>query len=133
MFALESLASQGETYANSERVKRACQFFLDRQADDGGWGESYKSCETSTWCQHPDGSQVVQTAWVSHLVFWKECPVWTLISKFLSRPSSLSSKPNSRTKNRSRELFDFSCNDSRPMASGCRKALREFSTKAGEF
>lgn len=64
-FALESLKSQGETYENSERVRRACQFFLDRQEEDGGWGESYKSCETVTWCRHPDGSQVVQTAWVS--------------------------------------------------------------------
>lgn len=42
MFALESLASIGETYENSERVKRACQFFLDRQMEDGGWGESYR-------------------------------------------------------------------------------------------
>lgn len=64
MFALESLATQGETYNNSERVKRACQFFLDRQNVDGGWGESYKSCETGSWCQHPNGSQVVNTAWV---------------------------------------------------------------------
>ena len=64
MFALESLATQDETYANSERVQRACQFFLDRQNEDGGWGESYKSCETGKWCQHPDGSQVVNTAWV---------------------------------------------------------------------
>ncbi|KAK4501797.1 hypothetical protein PRZ48_007606 [Zasmidium cellare] len=64
MFALESLATQGETHENSERVRRACRFFLDRQNQDGGWGESYKSCETSVWCPHPDGSQVVQTAWV---------------------------------------------------------------------
>ena len=64
MFAIECLASQGETYANSESVKHACKFFIDRQNEDGGWGESYKSCERSEWCQHPDGSQVVQTAWV---------------------------------------------------------------------
>lgn len=64
MFALESLATQGETYEKSERVRRACHFFLDRANEDGGWGESYKSCETSTWSPHPDGSQVVQTAWV---------------------------------------------------------------------
>jgi len=64
MFALESLATQGETHANSERVRRACKFFLDKQDEDGGWGESYKSCETGKWCQHPGGSQVVQTAWV---------------------------------------------------------------------
>ncbi|KAI6920009.1 oxidosqualene-lanosterol cyclase [Hortaea werneckii] len=64
MFALESLKTQGESYSNSERVRRACQFFLDKQNEDGGWGESYKSCETGKWCQHPEGSQVVQTAWV---------------------------------------------------------------------
>ena len=74
MFALESLATQGETHENSERVRRACRFFLDRQNQDGGWGESYKSCETSVWCPHPDGSQVVQTAWVS-VCSWARCVV----------------------------------------------------------
>jgi lanosterol synthase len=63
MFAMESLKSVGETYENSERVRRACKFFLDRQMEDGGWGETYKSCETGTYCQH-EKSQVVQTAWV---------------------------------------------------------------------
>ena len=65
MFALESLAAVGETYTNSERVRRACKFFLDRQRADGGWGESYKSCETGEWIEHEGASQVVQTAWVS--------------------------------------------------------------------
>jgi lanosterol synthase len=63
MFALESLKTVGETYENSERVRRACQFFLDHQMEDGGWGETYRSCETGVWHQHPE-SQVVQTAWV---------------------------------------------------------------------
>ncbi|KAI9758676.1 MAG: hypothetical protein M4579_002924 [Chaenotheca gracillima] len=63
MFALESLASVGEVYSNSERVRRGCQFFLDKQMQDGGWGESYKSCETGMYTPHPQGSQVVQTAW----------------------------------------------------------------------
>ena len=62
MFALESLASVGETYVNSERVRKACKFFLDRQREDGGWGESYRSCEDGEWREHPDGSQVVNTA-----------------------------------------------------------------------
>ncbi|KAH8731824.1 lanosterol synthase [Phaeosphaeriaceae sp. PMI808] len=63
MFALESLACAGETYASSERVRRACTFFTERQMDDGGWGETYKSCEDGVWSQHAQ-SQVVQTAWV---------------------------------------------------------------------
>jgi lanosterol synthase len=63
MFALESLACAGETHANSSRVRRACKFFLDKQMEDGGWGETYRSCETGVWCNHAQ-SQVVQTAWV---------------------------------------------------------------------
>lgn len=73
MFALESLATQGEKYANSERVQRACTFFLDRQNEDGGWGESYKSCESGIWHQHPDGSQVVNTAWVRRHQYFFGC------------------------------------------------------------
>lgn len=42
MFALESLASIGETYENSEYSKRGCQFLLSKQREDGGWSESYK-------------------------------------------------------------------------------------------
>lgn len=64
MFALESLAAVGETYANSEKVRKACHFFIEKQNSDGGWGESYKSCADGVWRDHPDGSQVVQTAWV---------------------------------------------------------------------
>ena len=63
MFALESLASVGEKFNNSARVRKACKFFLDRQMADGGWGETYRSCETGVYCQH-EQSQVVQTAWV---------------------------------------------------------------------
>ncbi|KAI9707584.1 MAG: Lanosterol synthase (Oxidosqualene--lanosterol cyclase) [Candelina mexicana] len=62
MFAVESLASAGETYDNSDRMRRACHFFLQKQMDDGGWGESYKSCETGVYTHHAR-SQVVQTAW----------------------------------------------------------------------
>lgn len=42
MFALESLHLAGETYENSASVRKACEFLLARQMDDGGWGESYK-------------------------------------------------------------------------------------------
>ncbi|KAL8949507.1 MAG: hypothetical protein Q9222_004384 [Ikaeria aurantiellina] len=63
MFALESLASVGRYYRNDRNVARACQFFLDRQMVDGGWGESYKSCTLGVYTQHAK-SQVVQTCWV---------------------------------------------------------------------
>ncbi|GAA5933642.1 lanosterol synthase ERG7 [Sporobolomyces koalae] len=62
MFSIESLALAGETYDNSESVKKACQFLLEKQMDDGGWGESYKSCETEQYV-HNEKSQVTNTAW----------------------------------------------------------------------
>ncbi|KAL9109069.1 MAG: hypothetical protein Q9187_008212 [Circinaria calcarea] len=62
MFALESLASVGEKYENSSRVRKACDFFLAKQKEDGGWGENYKSCETGEYVHHAK-SQVVQTCW----------------------------------------------------------------------
>jgi squalene cyclase len=34
-----------------------------KQCDDGGWGESHESCLQRRYVQHPDGGQVVMTAW----------------------------------------------------------------------
>lgn len=62
MFATESLRSVGETYENSSTVKKACEFLLEKQMEDGGWGESYKSSETQAYTHH-ESSQVVNTAW----------------------------------------------------------------------
>jgi lanosterol synthase len=42
MFALESLASLGETYETSSSSKRGCDFLVSKQREDGGWSESYK-------------------------------------------------------------------------------------------
>ncbi|KAI9731939.1 MAG: Lanosterol synthase (Oxidosqualene--lanosterol cyclase) [Cirrosporium novae-zelandiae] len=83
MFALESLASIGETYPNSERVRRGCQFFLDRQMPDGGWGESYRSCETGVYTPH-EKSQVVQTAWVCIALMEAEYPKKEPLEKALT-------------------------------------------------
>ena len=73
MFALESLASVGEMYENSPRVRKACEFFLEKQKEDGGWGESYKSCSTGAYTQHAN-SQVVQTCWALIGLMHAECP-----------------------------------------------------------
>ena len=62
MFAAESLASVGETYSNSVSLKKACEFLLSKQMPDGGWGESYHSCETCEYVQHAS-SQIVNTCW----------------------------------------------------------------------
>ncbi|ODQ50878.1 terpene synthase [Saitoella complicata NRRL Y-17804] len=73
MFATESLASVGLKYENSETQRKACEFLLDRQMDDGGWGETYKSCEMGVYSQH-EKSQVVQTAWALLALMQAGCP-----------------------------------------------------------
>lgn len=42
MFALESFSLVGETYSTSPAARKACEFLVNKQRDDGGWGESYK-------------------------------------------------------------------------------------------
>ncbi|KAI8907346.1 terpenoid cyclases/protein prenyltransferase alpha-alpha toroid [Gorgonomyces haynaldii] len=61
-FAVESLVHAGEIYKTSPQLQKACEFLASKQMSDGGWGESYKACETGVWVNH-EQSQVVQTAW----------------------------------------------------------------------
>lgn len=42
MFGLESLASVGEDYSTSDTARRACDYLLTKQREDGGWSESYR-------------------------------------------------------------------------------------------
>ncbi|QLQ80935.1 hypothetical protein HG537_0E02900 [Torulaspora globosa] len=63
MFAMEALHSVGEDYSNSEYVRNGCDFLVNRQLPDGGWGESMKSSELHTYVDSVE-SLVVQTAWV---------------------------------------------------------------------
>ncbi|EEB05605.1 lanosterol synthase Erg7 [Schizosaccharomyces japonicus yFS275] len=62
MFATESLAIVGRTYANNEHQKRACEFLLSKQREDGGWSESYIGCATGVYTEWRDTSLVVQTS-----------------------------------------------------------------------
>ncbi|KAK2465673.1 hypothetical protein APHAL10511_002217 [Amanita phalloides] len=72
-FALESLSLVGETYDTSEYSRRACEFLLEKQRADGGWGESYKSCEQSKWIEH-ENTQVVQTCWATMALMYARYP-----------------------------------------------------------
>ncbi|KAF8801318.1 terpene synthase [Phlegmacium glaucopus] len=72
-FALESLSLVGETYETSPHSRRACDFLLKKQRADGGWGESYKSCELSAWVEH-ENTQVVQTCWAVMSLMYAKYP-----------------------------------------------------------
>ncbi|XBW36026.1 hypothetical protein QEN19_001601 [Hanseniaspora menglaensis] len=62
MFALEALHTDGETYENSDVVKKGCDFLVSKQREDGGWSESMKSSELHLYVE-TDQSLVVQTSW----------------------------------------------------------------------
>ncbi|XP_022642738.1 beta-amyrin synthase-like isoform X3 [Vigna radiata var. radiata] len=63
-FAFRGLVAAGKTYSNSDVIRRAVKFLLTTQNEDGGWGESYLSCQRKIYTPlEENGSNIVQTAW----------------------------------------------------------------------
>ena len=64
-FGLEALAAVGETaHSLGSSSRKACDFLLSKQEKDGGWGESYLSCQDKVYSSLNDGhSHVVNTGW----------------------------------------------------------------------
>ncbi|KAH6575441.1 hypothetical protein BASA60_005028 [Batrachochytrium salamandrivorans] len=79
-FAVESLSSVGETYKSSDSLRSACDGLVEKQMWDGGWGESYRTCETGVWVNHKQ-SQVVQTAWALMSLMAAKYPMPSPIKK----------------------------------------------------
>jgi hypothetical protein len=44
-FGVLGLVAAGQTYETSFHIRMACKFLLSKQLPDGGWGESYLSCQ----------------------------------------------------------------------------------------
>ncbi|KAG4301936.1 hypothetical protein PCK1_001912 [Pneumocystis canis] len=114
MFALESLSCVQDFYENSFHSRKACDFLLGKQEDDGGWSESYESCTNSKWIRHPNGSQVVQTAWacigLMYANYPDEMPIKRGIKLIMSRQ-----QPNGEWKQEGIEgVFNKNCMISYP-------------------
>eukprot|EP00210_Caulerpa_lentillifera_P005704 g5455.t1 len=62
-FGIAGLSALGEFYHNSNPVRLACNFLLEHQRSDGGWGESYLSCQEKVYSELEGTSHVVNTAW----------------------------------------------------------------------
>ncbi|KAI4331129.1 hypothetical protein MLD38_029346 [Melastoma candidum] len=63
-FALGGLAAAGKTYNNCMAMNKGISFLLKSQLDDGGWGESYRSCPDKVYIPlEGNRSNLVQTAW----------------------------------------------------------------------
>ncbi len=61
-------------------LRLACRWLLDRQREDGGWGEHYSGCFTGRYVAHEE-SQVIQTAWALIALLEAEDPNWAAISR----------------------------------------------------
>jgi len=117
---MECLYSAGETFENSDRQYRACEFLVGHQNEDGGWGESYLACETGVWHDNPDGSQVVNTAWALLGLMYARYPKKDILRRGIRV-------------NLSPDCVDGSylLTGSSPTENGCKRALRVFSTRIG--
>ncbi|OWM88914.1 hypothetical protein CDL15_Pgr020868 [Punica granatum] len=63
-FALRGLEAVGKTYNNCEAIRKAVEFLLRTQFEDGGWGESYLSCPKKEYVPlEGNKSNLVLTAW----------------------------------------------------------------------
>ncbi|KAI1254187.1 hypothetical protein MGN70_004583 [Eutypa lata] len=131
MFAVESLHSIGEHYGNSTYSKKACDFLISKQREDGGWSESYKSCETGVYVEHASGSQVVMTAWAVIALIKADYPDIEPIRKGIKLIMDRQ-QPNGEWKQEAIEgVFNKSCMISYPnyKFTFTMKALGMFATK----
>ena len=79
-FAHEALACVDEYYDNSSTVKKACDFLVSKQQNDGGWGESYRSCVDVKYVQH-EQSQIINTGWALLALMISKYPHQEVIEK----------------------------------------------------
>ncbi|MCI4378646.1 hypothetical protein PGIGA_G00218170 [Pangasianodon gigas] len=67
-FGLEAFACMGHVFQDGydglvcAEVRRACDFLLSKQMEDGGWGEDFESCEQRCYIQSKS-SQIHNTCW----------------------------------------------------------------------
>ncbi|KAH9716421.1 Camelliol C synthase [Citrus sinensis] len=65
-WAISGLVAAEKTYSNCLAIRKATDFLLNIQCDDGGWGESYLSCPNKKYVPlEGNRSNIVQTAWAT--------------------------------------------------------------------
>ncbi len=78
-FGIRGLLAAGAR-PDDPALRSACQWLLDRQQEDGGWGEHYRGCYTGQYVEHKE-SQVVQTAWAIIALLEADDTDWAAITR----------------------------------------------------
>ena len=78
-FGIRGLVATG-AQPDDPALRSACQWLLDRQREDGGWGEHYRGCYNGQYVEH-DESQVIQTAWAMIALLEAGDANWTAITR----------------------------------------------------
>ncbi|MCY4286619.1 MAG: FAD-dependent oxidoreductase [Thiotrichales bacterium] len=79
LFGIKGLLAAGAR-PSDPALRSACHWLLERQREDGGWGEHHSGCLTGRYVPHEE-SQVIQTAWALIALLEAEEPNWTAISR----------------------------------------------------
>ena len=79
LFGIRGLLAAGSR-PSDPALRLACQWLLDRQREDGGWGEHHSGCLTGRYVAHEE-SQVIQTAWALIALLEAGDSSWNAISR----------------------------------------------------
>ena len=79
LFGIRGLVAAGAR-PDDPALRSACRWLLDRQRDDGGWGEHHSGCLTGRYVAHEE-SQVIQTAWALIALLEAADQDWAAISR----------------------------------------------------
>jgi len=86
MFGIRGLLAAGVP-SHDPGIRRACDWLIDKQREDGGWGER-KRLDTKAYTPH-DVSQVTQTAWALSALLEAQCPDFDVLERAASYLASM--------------------------------------------
>ena len=79
LFGIRGLRAAG-ALPGDPAVRLACRWLLDRQRQDGGWGEHHSGCLAGRYVEHEE-SQVIQTAWALIALLEAGASNWSAITR----------------------------------------------------
>ena len=79
LFGIRGLLSAGAG-PDDPALRSACRWLLERQREDGGWGEHHSGCLSGRYVPHEE-SQVIQTAWALIALLEANDSNWIAISR----------------------------------------------------